>query len=93
MSSFISVAEAQGRLAELVENLIPGEELFLTVDDHPIAKLVRTAICRPTNRASRAARSANSSSWRTTTRIWKISKSTCSGLAPGYPRFPLAHLE
>lgn len=42
MSSFISVAEAQGRLAELVENLIPGEELFLTVDDHPIAKLVRT---------------------------------------------------
>ena len=42
MSMFISVAEAQGRLAELVENLIPGEELFLTVDAHPIAKLVRT---------------------------------------------------
>lgn len=42
MSSFISVAEAQGRLSELVENLIPGEELFLTVDDYPIAKLVRT---------------------------------------------------
>ena len=42
MSSFISVAEAQGRLTELVEKLIPGEELFLTVDDYPVAKLVRT---------------------------------------------------
>jgi antitoxin (DNA-binding transcriptional repressor) of toxin-antitoxin stability system len=42
MSSFISVAEAQGRLTELVENLIPGQELFLTLNDCPIAKLVRT---------------------------------------------------
>ncbi len=42
MSSFISVAEAQGRLSELVENLIPDEELFLTVNDYPIAKPVRT---------------------------------------------------
>ena len=29
-------------MTELVEKLIPGEVLFLTVDDHPIAKLVRT---------------------------------------------------
>ena len=43
MSSFIPVEEAQARLAELVENLIPGEELFITVNEHPIAKLVRTA--------------------------------------------------
>ena len=43
MSSFLSLAEAQTRLAEVVENMIPGEELFLTINDYPIAKLVRTA--------------------------------------------------
>ncbi len=42
MSSFLPVADAQKRLAEIVENMIPGEKLFLTVNDHPIAELVRT---------------------------------------------------
>ncbi len=42
MSSSLSLADAQARLTELVENMIPGEELFLTVNDYPIAKLVRT---------------------------------------------------
>ena len=40
--SSISLADAQARLAELVENMIPGEKLFITVNDYPIAELVRT---------------------------------------------------
>ena len=43
MSSSISLAQAQTRLTEIVENMIPGEKLFITVNDHPIAELVRTA--------------------------------------------------
>ncbi len=43
MSSFLSLADAQVRLTEVVENMIPGEKLFLTVNDYPIAELVRTA--------------------------------------------------
>jgi antitoxin (DNA-binding transcriptional repressor) of toxin-antitoxin stability system len=42
VSSFISIAEAQARLAEIIDEMIPGESLFLTLNDHPIAKLVRT---------------------------------------------------
>jgi len=42
MSSHISLADAQKRLAEIVENMIPGEKLFLTVNDSAIAELVRT---------------------------------------------------
>jgi antitoxin (DNA-binding transcriptional repressor) of toxin-antitoxin stability system len=42
MSSFISLADAQARLTEVVENMIPGEKLFITVNDYPIAELVRT---------------------------------------------------
>jgi antitoxin (DNA-binding transcriptional repressor) of toxin-antitoxin stability system len=43
MSSFISLADAQTRLTEVVENMIPGEKLFITINDYPIAELVRTA--------------------------------------------------
>jgi antitoxin (DNA-binding transcriptional repressor) of toxin-antitoxin stability system len=42
MSSFIPIAEAQARLAEIIEEMIPGEKLFLTLNDYPIAELVRT---------------------------------------------------
>ena len=42
MSSFISLADARTRLTEIVQNMIPGEKLFITVNDHPIAELVRT---------------------------------------------------
>jgi antitoxin (DNA-binding transcriptional repressor) of toxin-antitoxin stability system len=39
----VTLAEAQARLPELIENLIPGEELVITKDDRPVAKLVRAA--------------------------------------------------
>jgi antitoxin (DNA-binding transcriptional repressor) of toxin-antitoxin stability system len=42
MSSFVPLSEAQTRLTEIVEAMIPGEKLFITVNDHPIAELVRT---------------------------------------------------
>jgi antitoxin (DNA-binding transcriptional repressor) of toxin-antitoxin stability system len=37
----VTLAEAQARLPELIENLIPGDELVITKDDCPVAKLVR----------------------------------------------------
>jgi antitoxin (DNA-binding transcriptional repressor) of toxin-antitoxin stability system len=42
MSSFVSIPDAQARLAEIIENMIPGEKLFLTLDGHAVAELVRT---------------------------------------------------
>ena len=36
----VTLAEAQARLPELIEQLIPGEELWILLDDRPIAKLV-----------------------------------------------------
>jgi antitoxin (DNA-binding transcriptional repressor) of toxin-antitoxin stability system len=39
---FVTLAEAQARLPELIASLIPGEKLLITQDEHsphPIAKL------------------------------------------------------
>ena len=35
----VTLAEAQAKLAELVDHLAPGEELVITRDDKPVAKL------------------------------------------------------
>jgi len=40
MHPFITVEEAQASLKDLVERLGPGEELIITQDDRPVAKLV-----------------------------------------------------
>ncbi|MGH8643525.1 MAG: type II toxin-antitoxin system Phd/YefM family antitoxin [Gammaproteobacteria bacterium] len=36
----ISIEEAQSKLLELIEKLVPGEELVITRNDQPVAKLV-----------------------------------------------------
>jgi antitoxin (DNA-binding transcriptional repressor) of toxin-antitoxin stability system len=36
----ISVAEAQAKLPELIHQLAPGEEVILTENEEPVAKLV-----------------------------------------------------
>jgi antitoxin (DNA-binding transcriptional repressor) of toxin-antitoxin stability system len=38
----VSIQEAQARLAELIHQLIPGEELVITENNEPVAKLSRT---------------------------------------------------
>ena len=38
--STITLEEAQARLPELIERLVPGEELFITRGDQPVARLV-----------------------------------------------------
>jgi antitoxin (DNA-binding transcriptional repressor) of toxin-antitoxin stability system len=43
----ISVCEAQAILSELIHQLAPGEEVLLTEDDRPVAKLVATVTERP----------------------------------------------
>jgi antitoxin (DNA-binding transcriptional repressor) of toxin-antitoxin stability system len=36
----VTLEEAQSRLSELIAQLQPGEELQITKDDHPVARLV-----------------------------------------------------
>ena len=36
----ISIEQAEGHLAEIIENLSPGEEVVLTRDSRPVARLV-----------------------------------------------------
>jgi antitoxin (DNA-binding transcriptional repressor) of toxin-antitoxin stability system len=38
--STVTVQEAQAKLPELIHKLIPGEELVITEDSQPVAKLV-----------------------------------------------------
>jgi prevent-host-death family protein len=40
MSTTITVEEAQAKLKELIEKLAPGEEVILTKNQQPVAKLV-----------------------------------------------------
>ncbi len=39
----ITLAEAQARLPELIEQLRPGESLIITRDDQPVARLLAEA--------------------------------------------------
>ena len=39
MSTF-TIEEAQGKLGELIDGLAPGEEIILTRDARPVAKLI-----------------------------------------------------
>lgn len=40
MSAMISVEEAQVKLKELIDKLAPGEEVILTENQQPVAKLI-----------------------------------------------------
>jgi prevent-host-death family protein len=40
VSATITVEEAQARLKELISKLAPGEEVVITDDNSPVAKLV-----------------------------------------------------
>ncbi len=38
----VTIEEAQSRLSELIHSLLHGEELVITENDYPIAKLTRS---------------------------------------------------
>lgn len=40
MSAVVSIEEAQAHLAELIASLQPGEELVITKNEQPVAKLI-----------------------------------------------------
>lgn len=50
MSTVVTIEEAQARLAELVTRLTSGDEVTITVDRKPVAKLIRQ---EPTGRTPR----------------------------------------
>ncbi len=41
MSAIMTLEAAQSQLKELIRSLAPGEEIVLTEDEQPVAKLVR----------------------------------------------------
>lgn len=50
MTAVVTLQEAQAHLAELIDRLEPGEEVVITRDQRPVAKLVGE---RPMKRLSR----------------------------------------
>ena len=55
MSATVTLEEAQARLKELIGKLAPGEEVVITQDQKPVAKLVSQ---KPASRKPRKAGSA-----------------------------------
>jgi prevent-host-death family protein len=47
MSATITIEEAQSKLKELIEALAPGEEVVITENQQPVAKLVGGAKWQP----------------------------------------------
>jgi prevent-host-death family protein len=43
----ITIPEAQANLPEIVENLKPGEEVIITSNEQPVAKLVPISAAKP----------------------------------------------
>lgn len=46
----VTIQEAQARLPELVERLVPDEELVIIDNDQPVARLVKAAPRSPARR-------------------------------------------
>jgi antitoxin (DNA-binding transcriptional repressor) of toxin-antitoxin stability system len=46
--STISIQEAQSRLVEIIHGLTPGDEVVITENDQPVARLVLTSNGTPT---------------------------------------------
>ena len=44
---FITIEEAQSALAELIHRLTPGEEVVITENDQPVARLMSTKESQP----------------------------------------------
>jgi antitoxin (DNA-binding transcriptional repressor) of toxin-antitoxin stability system len=44
MSTTISIEEAQAKLKDLIDQLTPGDEIVITRDQQPVAKLVATPL-------------------------------------------------
>ena len=47
MPATITMSEAQSRLKELIAKLAPGEEIIITENQQPVARLVREHPARP----------------------------------------------
>jgi len=43
----VTIPEAQAHLPEIVENLKPGEEVILTRNEQPVAKLIPISTAKP----------------------------------------------
>jgi prevent-host-death family protein len=43
----VTIPEAQANLPEIVENLQPGEEVIITSNQQPVAKLIPFSAARP----------------------------------------------
>jgi len=44
VSSTVTIEEAQAHLAELIGRLAPGDELVITQDERPVAKIVAEGV-------------------------------------------------
>ena len=45
--STVTIELAQAQLSELIENLRPGEEILITRDQHPVARLIGAQKSQP----------------------------------------------
>lgn len=43
----VTIQEAQAQLTDLIHGLAPGDEVLITDNDQPVARLVSTAVTQP----------------------------------------------
>jgi len=88
MSSTVTIEEAQANLADLIARLGPGDEVVITQNAKPVAKIV--AQPRGTRQArSQGARRANWSSTRKTTGDCRTLGNTCNEVSTRCARVPM----
>ena len=73
----VTIEEAQAKLPEIIDKLAPGEELIITRNDQPVAKLVGQQP-QPAGRHNLVVQGVSSSPLPRTTSTWRISRNTCS---------------
>jgi antitoxin (DNA-binding transcriptional repressor) of toxin-antitoxin stability system len=73
MSATVTLEDAQVKLKQIIDQLAPGEEIVITEDQQPVAKLVGTpkTQSRPPRRAPDCVRERLSTWLQTSTRHWR----------------------
>src|SRR5271157_2409296 len=85
----VTIQEAQARLSDLIHRLAPGDEVVITENDEPVAKLARTEPKKQWPCKAGAPRKPSTGWPRTSMSRLRSSRSTWSEPAPRHPSLAL----
>ena len=85
----VTIEEARNKLSELIHRLTPGDEVVITENDQPVARLVPTTPTPTRKPRQFGTLKGRCFRWNTSTIRWRISRSTCDAAAARFAHVDL----